>query len=168
MLHGGKWKQALFNLAVKWWKNARQCDIVCSVLLSWGRNILTCLLSGSLVALLWLQISRSQPRTEAARIWGSNNSTDLKIQMLNPKDPGSTLKSLWTSLMFLPAHPVCTLFTGLVHVGDELREVNGVSVIHKRPDEISQLLVRWTEGHVNVRITPLKKQPSEKQMSFIH
>lgn len=31
---------------------------------------------------------------------------------------------------------------GLVHVGDELREVNGVSVIHKRPDEISQLLVR--------------------------
>uniref|UniRef100_A0A4W6FLF7 MAGUK p55 scaffold protein 3 n=1 Tax=Lates calcarifer TaxID=8187 RepID=A0A4W6FLF7_LATCA len=30
--------------------------------------------------------------------------------------------------------------SGLVHVGDELREVNGVSVIHKRPDEISQLL----------------------------
>lgn len=59
--------------------------------------------------------------------------------------------------MFLPAHPACTLFTGLVHVGDELREVNGVSVIHKRPDEISQLLVRWTEGHVNVGITPLKK-----------
>uniref|UniRef100_A0A668USI2 Uncharacterized protein n=1 Tax=Oreochromis aureus TaxID=47969 RepID=A0A668USI2_OREAU len=46
--------------------------------------------------------------------------------------------------------------SGLVHVGDELREVNGVSVIHKRPDEISQLLVRWTEGHVNVGITPLK------------
>uniref|UniRef100_A0A3Q4G7X6 MAGUK p55 scaffold protein 3a n=1 Tax=Neolamprologus brichardi TaxID=32507 RepID=A0A3Q4G7X6_NEOBR len=47
--------------------------------------------------------------------------------------------------------------SGLVHVGDELREVNGVSVIHKRPDEISQLLVRWTEGHVNAGITPLKK-----------
>uniref|UniRef100_A0A7N6AM12 Membrane protein, palmitoylated 3a (MAGUK p55 subfamily member 3) n=1 Tax=Anabas testudineus TaxID=64144 RepID=A0A7N6AM12_ANATE len=29
--------------------------------------------------------------------------------------------------------------SGLVHIGDELREVNGVSVIHKRPDEISQL-----------------------------
>ena len=27
-------------------------------------------------------------------------------------------------------------------MGDELREVNGVSIIHKRPDEISQLLVR--------------------------
>uniref|UniRef100_A0A8C7FH86 MAGUK p55 scaffold protein 3 n=1 Tax=Oncorhynchus kisutch TaxID=8019 RepID=A0A8C7FH86_ONCKI len=30
--------------------------------------------------------------------------------------------------------------SGLVHVGDELREVNGISIIHKRPDEISQLL----------------------------
>lgn len=31
---------------------------------------------------------------------------------------------------------------GLVHVGDELREVNGIAVLHKRPDEISQILVR--------------------------
>lgn len=30
---------------------------------------------------------------------------------------------------------------GLVHVGDELREVNGNLIIHKRPDEISQILV---------------------------
>ena len=30
---------------------------------------------------------------------------------------------------------------GLVHVGDELREVNGITVLHKRPDEISQILV---------------------------
>ena len=38
---------------------------------------------------------------------------------------------------------VClVLGAGLVHVGDELREVNGISIIHKRPDEISQLLVR--------------------------
>lgn len=41
-------------------------------------------------------------------------------------------------------HMLSLLPAGLVHVGDELREVNGVSVIHKRPDEISQLLVRWT------------------------
>lgn len=33
------------------------------------------------------------------------------------------------------------LFTGLVHVGDELREVNGNLIAHKRPDEISQILV---------------------------
>lgn len=32
--------------------------------------------------------------------------------------------------------------TGLVHVGDELREVNGNLVTHKRPDEISQILVK--------------------------
>nr|XP_054094470.1 uncharacterized protein LOC103795837 isoform X2 [Callithrix jacchus] len=31
--------------------------------------------------------------------------------------------------------------SGLVHVGDELREVNGITVLHKRPDEISQILV---------------------------
>lgn len=30
---------------------------------------------------------------------------------------------------------------GLVHVGDELREVNGNLIIHKRPEEISQILV---------------------------
>jgi hypothetical protein len=29
-----------------------------------------------------------------------------------------------------------------VHVGDELREVNGIAVLHKRPEEISQILVR--------------------------
>ncbi|KAJ7313719.1 hypothetical protein JRQ81_005356 [Phrynocephalus forsythii] len=30
--------------------------------------------------------------------------------------------------------------SGLVHVGDELREVNGIAVLHKRPEEISQIL----------------------------
>lgn len=35
---------------------------------------------------------------------------------------------------------------GLVHVGDELREVNGIAVLHKRPDEISQILVRATRA----------------------
>lgn len=34
------------------------------------------------------------------------------------------------------------VFSGLVHVGDELREVNGNLITHKRPDEISQILVR--------------------------
>lgn len=62
------------------------------------------------------------------------------------RNPGSPVKSLIV--------PVCIfmrslLLTGLVHVGDELREVNGVSVIHKRPDEISQLLVRPTVQEKN-------------------
>lgn len=34
------------------------------------------------------------------------------------------------------------VFPGLVHVGDELREVNGNLITHKRPDEISQILVK--------------------------
>lgn len=45
-----------------------------------------------------------------------------------------TSRGIHASLSLVPP-------AGLVHVGDELREVNGVSVIHKRPDEISQLLV---------------------------
>lgn len=40
-----------------------------------------------------------------------------------------------------PAHGRLPCLPGLVHVGDELREVNGVAVLHKRPDEISQILV---------------------------
>ena len=33
------------------------------------------------------------------------------------------------------------LFSGLIHVGDELREVNGIPVEDKRPEEIIQILV---------------------------
>lgn len=44
---------------------------------------------------------------------------------------------------------VCVVFvtSGLVHVGDELREVNGNLVTHKRPDEISQILVKKKNMH---------------------
>lgn len=31
---------------------------------------------------------------------------------------------------------------GLIHVGDELREVNGIPVEDKRPEEVIQILVR--------------------------
>lgn len=41
---------------------------------------------------------------------------------------------LWVCIVFV--------FPGLVHVGDELREVNGNLITHKRPDEISQILVK--------------------------
>lgn len=33
---------------------------------------------------------------------------------------------------------------GLIHEGDELREVNGVSLEHRKPKEIPSLLVRLT------------------------
>lgn len=39
------------------------------------------------------------------------------------------------------SRPPSLCLLGLVHVGDELREVNGITVLHKRPDEISQILV---------------------------
>lgn len=44
------------------------------------------------------------------------------------------------SLAVFPLRAVL-VFPGLVHVGDELREVNGNLITHKRPDEISQILV---------------------------
>ncbi|XP_046722424.1 MAGUK p55 subfamily member 3 isoform X9 [Silurus meridionalis] len=47
--------------------------------------------------------------------------------------------------------------SGLVHVGDELREVNGVSVMHKRPDEISQLLSQ-SQGSITLKIIPAIKE----------
>ncbi|XP_056870827.1 MAGUK p55 subfamily member 3 isoform X2 [Takifugu flavidus] len=47
--------------------------------------------------------------------------------------------------------------SGLVHVGDELREVNGVSVLHKRPDEISQLLSQ-SQGSISLKIIPAVKE----------
>ncbi|EPQ13595.1 MAGUK p55 subfamily member 3 [Myotis brandtii] len=55
--------------------------------------------------------------------------------------------------------------SGLVHVGDELREVNGITVLHKRPDEISQILVRLVHVGDELRevngITVLHKRPDE-------
>uniref|UniRef100_A0A8C8JN13 Membrane protein, palmitoylated 3b (MAGUK p55 subfamily member 3) n=1 Tax=Oncorhynchus tshawytscha TaxID=74940 RepID=A0A8C8JN13_ONCTS len=43
--------------------------------------------------------------------------------------------------------------SGLVHVGDELREVNGNLIIHKRPDEISQILSQ-SQGSITLKIIP--------------
>uniref|UniRef100_A0A8C9XWI8 MAGUK p55 scaffold protein 3 n=1 Tax=Sander lucioperca TaxID=283035 RepID=A0A8C9XWI8_SANLU len=43
--------------------------------------------------------------------------------------------------------------SGLVHVGDELREVNGNLITHKRPDEISQILSQ-SQGSITLKIIP--------------
>lgn len=45
------------------------------------------------------------------------------------------------------------VFSGLVHVGDELREVNGNLIIHKRPDEISQILVKGAFVFIHLQRT---------------
>ncbi|XP_034050535.1 MAGUK p55 subfamily member 3-like [Thalassophryne amazonica] len=43
--------------------------------------------------------------------------------------------------------------SGLVHVGDELREVNGNLITHKRPDEITQILSH-SQGSITLKIIP--------------
>ncbi|KAG7234772.1 hypothetical protein INR49_003986 [Caranx melampygus] len=57
--------------------------------------------------------------------------------------------------------------SGLVHVGDELREVNGVSVIHKRPDEISQLLSQ-SQGSITLKIIPAVKEEDRLKDSKVY
>ncbi|VTJ67226.1 Hypothetical predicted protein [Marmota monax] len=47
--------------------------------------------------------------------------------------------------------------SGLVHVGDELREVNGIAVLHKRPDEISQILAH-SQGSITLKIIPATQE----------
>ncbi|XP_019404053.1 PREDICTED: MAGUK p55 subfamily member 3 [Crocodylus porosus] len=47
--------------------------------------------------------------------------------------------------------------SGLVHVGDELREVNGIAVLHKRPEEISQILAQ-SQGSITLKIIPAIKE----------
>lgn len=39
------------------------------------------------------------------------------------------------------AHLLGLYLSGLIHVGDELREVNGIPVEDKRPEEIIKILV---------------------------
>ncbi|KAM9393289.1 MAGUK p55 subfamily member 3 [Pholidichthys leucotaenia] len=57
--------------------------------------------------------------------------------------------------------------SGLVHVGDELREVNGVSVIHKRPDEISQMLSQ-SQGSITLKIIPAIKEEDRLKESKVY
>ncbi|XP_061701028.1 MAGUK p55 subfamily member 3 isoform X2 [Syngnathoides biaculeatus] len=57
--------------------------------------------------------------------------------------------------------------SGLVHVGDELREVNGISVVHKRPDEISQLLSQ-SQGSITLKIIPAVKEEDRLRESKVY
>ncbi|XP_031699339.1 MAGUK p55 subfamily member 3-like [Anarrhichthys ocellatus] len=51
--------------------------------------------------------------------------------------------------------------SGLVHVGDELREVNGNLITHKRPDEISQILSQ-SQGSITLKIIPAVEEEEDK------
>uniref|UniRef100_A0A3B4EE84 Membrane protein, palmitoylated 3b (MAGUK p55 subfamily member 3) n=1 Tax=Pygocentrus nattereri TaxID=42514 RepID=A0A3B4EE84_PYGNA len=57
--------------------------------------------------------------------------------------------------------------SGLVHVGDELREVNGNLIIHKRPDEISQILSQ-SQGSITLKIIPAIKEEDKFKESTVN
>ncbi|XP_019607799.1 MAGUK p55 subfamily member 3 isoform X3 [Rhinolophus sinicus] len=56
--------------------------------------------------------------------------------------------------------------SGLVHVGDELREVNGITVLHKRPDEISQILAQ-SQGSITLKIIPATQEEDRLKESKV-
>ncbi|KAM9462364.1 MAGUK p55 subfamily member 3 isoform 3-T3 [Clarias gariepinus] len=57
--------------------------------------------------------------------------------------------------------------SGLVHVGDELREVNGNLITHKRPDEISQILSQ-SQGSITLKIIPAIKEEDKHRESTVY
>ncbi|XP_053121136.1 MAGUK p55 subfamily member 3 [Hemicordylus capensis] len=56
--------------------------------------------------------------------------------------------------------------SGLVHVGDELREVNGIAVLHKRPEEISQILAQ-SQGSITLKIIPAVREEDQLKDSKV-
>ncbi|XP_026565814.1 MAGUK p55 subfamily member 7 isoform X1 [Pseudonaja textilis] len=53
--------------------------------------------------------------------------------------------------------------SGLIHVGDELKEVNGISVADKKPEEIIQIL-SLSQGAITFKIIPsIKEENSSKE-----
>ncbi|XP_037546961.1 MAGUK p55 subfamily member 3 [Nematolebias whitei] len=57
--------------------------------------------------------------------------------------------------------------SGLVHVGDELREVNGNLITHKRPDEISQILSQ-SQGSITLKIIPAVAEDDKLKESRVY
>ncbi|XP_077481453.1 MAGUK p55 subfamily member 3-like isoform X2 [Stigmatopora argus] len=57
--------------------------------------------------------------------------------------------------------------SGLVHVGDELREVNGNLITHKRPDEISHILSQ-SKGSITLKIIPAVVEDGKMKESRVY
>lgn len=57
--------------------------------------------------------------------------------------------------------------SGLVHVGDELREVNGNVITHRRPDEISQILSQ-SQGSITLKIIPAVAEEDRLKESRVY
>ncbi|XP_072417694.1 MAGUK p55 subfamily member 3-like isoform X2 [Chiloscyllium punctatum] len=57
--------------------------------------------------------------------------------------------------------------SGLVHVGDELREVNEIPVEHKTPEEISQILAQC-QGSITLKLIPAVKEEDHLNETKVH
>ncbi|XP_060704704.1 MAGUK p55 subfamily member 3-like [Hemiscyllium ocellatum] len=57
--------------------------------------------------------------------------------------------------------------SGLVHVGDELREVNEIPVEHKTPEEISQILAQC-QGSITLKLIPAVKEEDQLNETKVH
>lgn len=56
------------------------------------------------------------------------------------------------------AEALVRLQQGLIHEGDELKEVNGVSLEQRKPKEIPRLLVSWLDER---SVSPVQVDPSD-------
>lgn len=58
--------------------------------------------------------------------------------------------------------------SGLIHIGDELREVNGIAVEDKRPEEVIQILAQ-SQGAITFKIIPGIKEesPTKERKMFV-
>uniref|UniRef100_A0A3B4Y3P2 MAGUK p55 scaffold protein 3 n=1 Tax=Seriola lalandi dorsalis TaxID=1841481 RepID=A0A3B4Y3P2_SERLL len=70
-------------------------------------------------------------------------------------------------LFCLTAAKCNTKIIRLVHVGDELREVNGNLITHKRPDEISQILSQ-SQGSITLKIIPAVVEEDKLKESRVY
>ncbi|XP_029309257.1 MAGUK p55 subfamily member 7-like [Cottoperca gobio] len=83
------------------------------------------------------------------------------VSLVKTKDPlGATIKmdkSTGTIVVARIMRGGAADKSGLIHEGDELKEVNGVSLEHRKPKEILSLLAR-SQGEVTFTIIPASKE----------
>lgn len=52
--------------------------------------------------------------------------------------------------------------SGLIHVGDEIHEINGIKFMGRNPDDMANLLARIT-GPVTLKLVQRQEEPSQKR-----
>nr|XP_023420434.1 MAGUK p55 subfamily member 7 isoform X1 [Cavia porcellus] len=94
------------------------------------------------------------------------------IRLVKNREPlGATIKKMSRTGAIVVARVMrggAAHRSGLIHVGDELREVNGIPVEDKRPEEIIQILAQ-SQGAITFKIIPSIKEetPSKEGKMFL-